>query len=260
MHEQPPAAAGYRSGTTAERERGPVSTDALQRRYARGRDPRDRAALVARHQGLAQSIAYRFCQHKHDLEDRMQIALLGLLNAVDRYDPDRGVSFSTFAWATIVGELKRFHRNSGWAAHVPRSRQELHLRTAAAVDYLTAELGRSPTLDDIAGLTGDSVEDVAEGIELNSVRQAVSLDRPVGDDDPDGRDVAVEAEYGVVETKLDVTTMLSRLSPRSREILRLRFVEGMSQSQIAARVGLSQMHISRLLAQALAVLRAASDN
>jgi RNA polymerase sigma-B factor len=233
--------------------------EALQRRYAADRRPEDRAALIDCHQGLAQSIAYRFCQHKHDLEDRMQVALLGLLHAVDRYDPDRGVSFSTFAWATIVGELKRFHRGSGWAAHVPRSRQELHLRTVAAVEELTAELGRSPTLAEISRLTGDSVEEVAEGIELNSARQALSLDRPADDDQAEAREVAVDAGYGMVETKLDVSGLLAGLPPRSREILRLRFVEDMSQSQIARRIGLSQMHISRLLSQSLAVLREAAE-
>jgi RNA polymerase sigma-B factor len=232
-----------------------LDVDELHRRYAATRAPALRAALVERHQGLAQSIAYRFCQHKHDVEDRNQVALLGLLNAIDRFDPTRGVSFSTFAWATITGELKRFHRNSGWAAHVPRSMQELHLRTAAAVDHLTNELGRSPTLKEIADLTGDTEEAVVEGLELNSVRQHVSLDAPTGEDSDETRHVLVESSVGAVEDKVDVATLLQLLPDRSREILRLRFVEDLSQSEIAARMGLSQMHISRLLAQALRVLR-----
>ncbi|HEV7887300.1 MAG TPA: sigma-70 family RNA polymerase sigma factor, partial [Acidimicrobiales bacterium] len=189
-------------------------------------------------------------------EDRLQIALLGLLNAVDRFDPDRGVSFSTFAWATIVGELKRFHRNSGWAAHVPRSLQELHLRTSAAVEHLTIELGRSPTLLEIAALTGDDVEAVVEGVELNGARHAASLDSPAGEDGDSPRDIAVEAGFAHVDTKMHVAALLALLPARSREILRLRFVEDMSQSQIASRLGLSQMHISRLLTQALQTLRA----
>ena len=227
----------------------------MHRRYAGTRDPRLRAALVEAHAGLAQSIAYRFCRHAHDLEDRTQVAMLGLLNAIDRFDPGRGVSFSTFAWATITGELKRFHRNSGWSVHVPRSLQELHLRTAAAVDQLTNELGRSPTLTEIAALTGDNEEAVVEGLELNSGRHHVSLDAPLSDDGDETMTVSVDHAVGAIDDKVAVTALLHLLPDRSREILRLRFVEDLSQSQIATRLGLSQMHISRLLSQALRILR-----
>ena len=240
-----------------ERSRNTRDSDEMHRRFVVTRDPALRAALVERHLGLAESIAHRFCRHSHDLEDRTQVALLGLLNAIDRFDPDRGVRFSTYAWATIVGELKRFHRDQGWAARVPRSLQELHLRTAAAVDHLTNELGRSPTLAEIAALTGDPEESVIEGLELNNARRARSLDAPRtgGDDGSEPGPVVVDSGLGVIDDKFAVTSLLEVLPARSREILRLRFVEDLSQSQIAARLGLSQMHISRLLAQALQALR-----
>lgn len=233
------------------------SVDRLHRRYAATRDPDARAALIEVHQGLAQSIAYRFCQHKHDLEDRVQVGLLGLLHAVDRFDPDRGVRFSTFAWATITGELKRFHRSSAWVAHVPRSLQELHLRISGAVEYLTVELGRSPTLVEIAEVTGDSVEGVVEGLELHRARATTSIDAPVTDDGADGLHLPVEEAFGSVDARVDVGRLLNVLPARSREIVRLRFAEDLSQSEIAARMGLSQMHISRLLAHALERLREA---
>lgn len=233
-----------------------TDVDELHRRFAYSRDPALRAALVACHQGLAHAIAHRSCRHEYDVEDRRQVALLGLLNAIDRFDPARGISFSTFAWATISGELKRFHRNSGWAVHMPRSLQELHLRTAAAVEHLTATLGRSPTLAEIAALTGDTVDEVVEGLEVNRVRTVASLDATPLDGEPSTPSaVAVDSGVGAIENKVLVSAMLSLLPARSQEILRLRFVEDLSQSQIAAQLGLSQMHISRLLAQALRLLR-----
>jgi RNA polymerase sigma-B factor len=242
------------------------TVEALQTEFSKTRSPQLRARLVDLHQGLARSIAARFCHHPHDLEDRMQVALLGLLNAVDRFDPDRGVSFSTFAWATITGELKRFHRNTAWTVHVPRSLQERYLLVAASVDDLTDSLGRSPRIDELAAATGFRIEDVAEAVELNRARRVASLDAPGSDDgDTTGHLGASHAPAatgdweGDLQDKLDVQDLLDRLPPRSREILRLRFVEEMSQSRIAGEMGLSQMHISRLLAQSLDVLREAGN-
>jgi RNA polymerase sigma-B factor len=231
----------------------------LHRLYAETRSPELRDELVRRHERLAQAIASRFCNHTHDRDDRGQAAMVGLLNAVERFDPDRGVSFSTFAWATITGELKRFHRGSAWTPHVARSLQELHLRVARAVEHLTTELGRSPTLFEVAAETGDTPDDVAQGIELNHARSSVSIDGP-SNADGDGSDghleLASEADsYAIIDNKLRVEGLLSSLPPRTREIVRLRFGAELSQSQIAARVGLSQMHVSRLLAQALRTMR-----
>ena len=210
---------------------------------------------MRRHVRLAEAIASRFCNHTHDREDRTQVAMLGLVNAVDRFDPERGVQFSTFAWATITGELKRFHRNTGWAPHVPRSLQEAHLRVAAAIEQLTNELGRSPTVVEIAEQTGDTVEDVIHAIELNHARTPMSLDAS-----PTTSELVAPVD-GMAEAddRIHIGRLLETLPPRSRQIVRLRFERELSQSQIAQIVGLSQMHVSRLLAQALETLREAAD-
>ena len=234
----------------------PTTTDALHSAFAASKDPVLRDELVRRHVRLAEAIASRFCNHTHDREDRTQVAMLGLVNAVDRFDPDRGVQFSTFAWATITGELKRFHRNTGWAPHVPRSLQEAHLRVAGSIEQLTSDLGRSPTVAEIAEQTGDTVEDVIQAIELNHARSPMSLDAAPGTTEL----VAPADAMADADNRLQINTLLATLPPRSREIVRLRFEREMSQSQIAKQVGLSQMHVSRLLAQALAMLREAANN
>ena len=245
-------------GTRAARGRLAAATsEELHLAYAATRDDALREELVHRHQRLALAIAARFCNHVHDREDRAQVAMVGLLNAVDRFDPGRNVSFSTFAWATITGELKRFHRNSSWGPHVPRSLQELHLRIAAAIEALTSKLGRSPTVAEIAAETGDTMEAVIEGIEVNHARSLLSLDYSGADDTPVDLSV-VDVGLAGVEERMRVEGLLRMLPPRSREIVRLRFAGELSQSQIAARVGLSQMHVSRLLAQALHLMREAA--
>jgi RNA polymerase sigma-B factor len=218
-----------------------------------------REELVRRHQHLAYALANRFCRHPYDKDDRAQVALLGLLNAVDRYDPDRGVEFSTFAWATIDGELKRLHRSASWTPRVPRALQELHLRTSAAVEHLTAQLGRSPTIEEIASETGDSTEAVVQGIELNHARGWSPLDAP-GRHGRSVLDMAAHRDvFAAVDARLAVEHLLTILPVRSREIVRLRFASQMSQSEIAARVGLSQMQVSRLLAQAMTAMREAGE-
>jgi RNA polymerase sigma-B factor len=236
------------------------SSENLHIAYSSSGDTDVRDELVLRHQRLALVIAARFCNHTHDREDRAQVAMVGLVNAVDRFDPERGVAFSTFAWATITGELKRFHRNTAWGPHVPRSLQELHLRVSHSVELLTSELGRSPTMAEIAGETGDSIEDVIEGIELNRARSVLSFDYLAEDDDKPALDMPeVDSGLANVDDRLRVEELLRVLPPRSREIVRLRFAEELSQSQIAARVGLSQMHVSRLLGQALQLMREAAS-
>jgi RNA polymerase sigma-B factor len=237
-----------------------TSVDELQREYHRTRDPQLLEELVVRRQLLAHSIAARFCNHVHDREDRDQVAMLGLLHAIERFDPDRGVSFSTYAWATITGELKRFHRSSAWAPHVARSLQELHLRVAGAIQDLVAQHGRPPTVAEIAAQTGDSEEAVIEGIELNHARSAMSLDAPAVGRRPDWEPSTGVDGLSWVDDKLGVESLLALLSPRTREIVRLRFAAELSQSQIAAQVGLSQMHVSRLLARALQTMREAAES
>jgi len=233
--------------------------------YAAARDPALRDELVAAHLGLAEYLARRFANRGEPLDDLVQVASVGLLKAVDRFDPDRGLEFSTYATPTIVGELKRHFRDKGWAVRVPRRVQELHLRLAKVVNTLGQELGRSPTITEIAQHAEVSEEEVLEAIEAGHAYRFASLDAPsssaddesgtlasqLGEDDPAMEDI---------EHRVALSPLLSTLPPRERTILHLRFFEGMTQSEIAARLGISQMHVSRLLARSLAELRAQADD
>lgn len=229
----------------------------LHARYHSTGDQGARAELLDAYSGLASALASRMARRREDLEEVTQVAMLGLLRAIDRFDPDRGIRFSTFAWATIKGEIKRHHRDRTWAMHVPRGLQEQYLRTAAAVDELTQELGRSPTIAEIAARTGDGEEAVIDAIEVRHAHSLLSLDAPTGESDE-----ASGFNLGAGDDGLDdvderdlLSPLMARLDPRSRRILHLRFVEDMTQAEIAADVGLSQMHVSRLLAQSLKQLR-----
>ena len=229
----------------------------LHRRYHERRDPQDRAVLLDRYQGLARALARKAAKPADDLDDLVQVALLGVLSALERFDPDRNVEFTTFAWATVQGELKRHHRDRGWAIHVPRRLQEAYLRTAAAVEDLHQELGRQPSVGEIARRTGDDEELVIESLEVQSARRPGSLDARRNDD---GADVAweigvLDGSVGELEERSLLSSLLPRLAPREREVLQLRFLEEWTQAQIAERIGCSQMHVSRLLTRALARLR-----
>jgi RNA polymerase sigma-B factor len=215
-----------------------------------------RDELVEAHLGLARQVARRFANRGEAMDDLVQVATMALLKALDRYDPDRGVRFSTYATSSMTGELKRHFRDHAWAIRVPRSIQELHLATNEAVETLRHELGRSPTIAEIASYLGAREEEVLLAVEAGRAYRTQSLDAPVpgeqrtielGDDDP-GFDDA--------EGRHDLSPLLSRLPKRERRILHLRFVEGLTQSEIADRIGLSQMHVSRLLSRSLAELRA----
>ena len=229
----------------------------LHRRYHRQRDPIDRAALVDRYQGLARALAARSARPADDFDDLVQVALLGILSALERFDPDRGVEFTTFAWATVQGELKRHHRDRGWAIRVPRRLQEAYLRVSAAIDDLNQELGRQPSIAEIAVRTGEDEETVIEAIEVRSARSPSSLDSTRGDGsgervwEPGQEDAAFLA----FEERSLLTSLLPRLAPREREVLELRFFRECTQQQIAERIGCSQMHVSRLLTRALQRLR-----
>jgi RNA polymerase sigma-B factor len=227
----------------------------LHRRYFEARDPEDRARLLDRYQGLARTLAARAARAGDDLDDLVQVALLGVLAALDRYEPARGVEFTTFAWVTVEGELKRHHRDRGWAIRVPRRLQEAYLRTAAAVDELRLELGRQPSLAEIAGRTGDDEELVIEALEVGAARSPQSIDAPrLGDGtgwDPGGEDPS----YAGVDDRHLLGALLPRLTPRERLAVELRFVHEWTQAQIAERIGCSQMHVSRLLHRALERLR-----
>jgi RNA polymerase sigma-B factor len=220
---------------------------------------RDR--LVESHLGLAEYLARRFDRRGEPLDDLVQVASLALIKAVERFDPERGLEFSTFAVPTIVGELKRHFRDKSWAIRVPRRLQELHLRLGTAVGELTHELGRSPTIQEIGDRLGASTEDVLEAMEAGRAYRSASLDAPIGGDDGEGiMPLAAklgenDLNLGMVDERNQLASLLTGLPERERSILVLRFFDGLTQSQIAERVGISQMHVSRLLARTLDQLR-----
>ncbi len=247
---------GRRSGAGGNDRLDGTALSDLHRVYATSRDPQVQARLVERYQGLARSLAARAAKPSDELDDLIQVAMLGVLNALERYDPDRGVEFTTFAWATVQGELKRHHRDRGWAIHVPRRLQEAYLRVAAAVEELSQELGRQPTIGEIAEYTGDEEDMVIRAIDVRSARRPASIDIRVGDN----RDLAWEPgaedrRFATVDEHSLLSALLPRLPDREREVLELRFVQNLTQAQIASRVGYSQMHVSRILSRALERLR-----
>jgi RNA polymerase sigma-B factor len=245
-------------------------SDAIAERAARAREDRRllvrlhrhgdaaaRDALVERFLPLARQLARRYEQ----LDDLVQVASLGLLKAIDRFDPSRETAFSSFAVPTILGELKRHFRDKGWSVRVPRDLQELAVRVDRVTEQLARELGRAPTLAEVAERTGHSEEQVLEAREAAGAYRAVSLDRPRDDEEEGEGSVGAamgteDPGFGVAEDAATVQRLMRVLSEREREVLRLRFAEDLTQSEIGARVGVSQMHVSRLIRQAISQLRA----
>jgi len=228
------------------------------REYRRSGSRELRNALIEQHEGFADYLARRLSHRGEPLDDLRQVALVGLLKAVERFDPDRGFSFTTFAAPTIVGELKRHFRDRTWSVRVPRRLQELSLRIEQCRTELGQELGRAPTPAEIAGCADVSEEEVLEGMEAASLYRIGSLDAPVrgGDDaSPEGDRVGeVDDELLRAENRLLVRELIGRLPVRERRIVYLRYFEGLTQTEIADRVGISQMHVSRLLARSLEIL------
>jgi RNA polymerase sigma-B factor len=231
----------------------------LFRRFVEHRDPVLREELVGVHLPLVEYLARRFRNRGEPLEDLVQVGTIGLLKAIDRFDLEREVEFSTYATPTIVGELKRHFRDKGWAVRVPRRLQELNLSLNKVVAELSQEVGRSPTIPEIAAKVRLSEEEVLEGLDTSNAYAVVSLDAPAGGDDTP----SVSEHIGVEDESLEALEYRAALGPliaglpeRERRILYLRFFGGMTQSQIAARLGISQMHVSRLLNRTLAALRA----
>ncbi|MDQ1634607.1 MAG: polymerase sigma-B factor [Frankiaceae bacterium] len=220
---------------------------------------RVRDELVEMHLPLVEYLARRFRNRGEPLDDLVQVATIGLIKSVDRFDLERGVEFSTYATPTIVGEIKRHFRDKGWAIRVPRRLQELKLSLTKATSELSQSLGRSPTVAELAGHLGMSEEEVLEGLESANAYSAVSLDAPDGGDEdaPAVADTLGIQDEGLegVEYRESLKPLLERLPPREKKILLLRFFGNMTQSQIAAELGISQMHVSRLLARTLAQLR-----
>ncbi|HEY7135996.1 MAG TPA: SigB/SigF/SigG family RNA polymerase sigma factor [Acidimicrobiia bacterium] len=226
--------------------------------YRRTGDRRLRNKLVERHVPLAEHLARRFAGRSERQDDLTQVALLGLLKAVERFEPERGLAFSTFATPTILGELKRHFRDAGWSVRMPRQLQEHVLEVTKSLGPLTQRLGRAPTIAEIAAETMLPHEAVIEAMEANRAFTASSIEAPSDDDDALAPlDALGRAEPGMehVEHQLLVSALLDTLPPRERAIVVLRFRDGMTQSQIATRLDMSQMHVSRLLARTLARLR-----
>ena len=216
--------------------------------------------LVRLHLPLVEHFARRFLNRGEPFDDLLQVGTIGLIKAVDRFDIERGVEFSTYATPTILGEIKRHFRDRGWAIRVPRRLQELRITIAAATAELTQTLGRAPTVKELALEVGVSGEEVIEGLESANAYSTLSLDAPDSGGD-DGSlsmiDVIGEDDEALahVENRETIKPLLEALDPREKHILTLRFFKGMTQSQIATEIGISQMHVSRLLARTLAQLR-----
>ena len=238
----------------------PWVVDDLQRAHVEFRrtgDPELRRSLVEAYRPLAASLARQHARHREPHADLMQCALLALLNALERFDPERGVKFTTYAWVTITGELKRHYRDRTWLVHVPRALQERFADTTFAEDALTLELGRPPTTREIAERTGTDEEQVRGALDLLLAYFPASLDGPTGDGGVEVGAVVGWADDGfdVVDDRVVLQPFVKRLPAREQRILHLRFVEEMTQLQIGRVVGLGQMQVSRLLARSLALLR-----
>jgi RNA polymerase sigma-B factor len=234
---------------------------ALFERWQRDNDPRARECLVERYLPLARKLAARYRGRAGEpFDDLLQVASLGLLHAIDRFDPDRGTAFSTFAVPTILGQLKRYFRDAGWSVHVPRGAQELALRVQEAEQAISPRLGRSPTADELAQYMEVSVEQVIDGLEAAAAHHATSLEQPhdeldgesqslsdlLGDDDP---------RFEQIDASITIASAARQLSKDELRVLELRFYGELTQSEIAKRIGASQMQVSRILRRALAHLR-----
>ncbi len=246
----------------------PASRNAeVQRLFERWQQHGDEAAreqLVARFLPLARSLARRYGRSSEPFEDLLQVASLGLLKAIDRYQADRGHPFQSFAVPTILGEMRRYFRDSGWAIHVPRGAQERALKVRDAQERLSNETGRAPNVNQLAVYLELGVEEVIDALQAIRAYETVSLDAPRGGGEEDavpygdtlGRD---DERYELVELDATVSTALAHLPSRDRMVLQLRFVEDLTQTEIAERVGISQMQVSRLLRRSLEQLRALTD-
>lgn len=232
----------------------------LFREFVQQRSRRQRNQLVERHMGLAAHIAKRYGRSGTHDDDLRQVAMLGLVKAVDRFDPEHGAAFSSFAGLTIEGELKRHFRDTSWSVKVPRSAKELHLLVRNAADELSQRTAASPTVDEIAAHLGVDREDVVRGMAATAAYSVGTLDAGAGDDDagPTDRQAVLAEVDPLFEHTENVTVLagvLDRLPERERRIVELRFFDQLTQSEIAEQMGMSQMHVSRLLRQSFEQLR-----
>jgi RNA polymerase sigma-B factor len=252
---QSPASRRRVSAETA----GRISNERLFVRWQQHGDHAARDELVRRFLPLARKLARRYNGAREPFDDLLQVACLGLVKAVDRYDPQRGTAFSSFAVPTILGELKRYFRDLGWAVHVPRGAQELAVKVEEAQQRLSTRTGRAPTVPELAQYLEIEVGEVLDALETARAHHASSLDSPHDDGESEG--VSIVETFGsedpnllLADERVTVGEAARRLTQREREVLRLRFVDDLTQTQIAARVGVSQMQVSRILRRAVARL------
>ena len=234
------------------------NVDALLVAYHRDGDTEARDRALVELMPLVRALATRYAGRGEPLEDLVQVGSIGLIKAVDRFNVDRGVGFASYAVPTIVGEIRRHFRDKAWAMHVPRRLKELSVRLSRVLDQLTTELGRSPTIAELAVATGVEEEDVIDALDSMNAYSTRSLDAPFDESSDDNLTEKLgtpEAGYDEVEDGELVAAGLDALDERERQIVELRFFHEMTQSQIASEIGISQMHVSRLLRRALATMR-----
>jgi RNA polymerase sigma-B factor len=232
---------------------------ALLRAYRDEGDVAARDRLIESFIPVVRGIAHRYAGRGEHIDDLEQVASVGLIKAIDRFDLDRDVELMTYVFPTVVGELKRHFRDRGWSVTVPRRLKELHYRLSRVIEELTATLGRSPTISELARETGADEEEVVEAIEVGRAYAPRSLTRTVDSDDGARTELIdliddEEPGYAAAENRELLASGLRALDERERRILHLRFVEGLTQSQIAVEIGISQMHVSRLIRRALETL------
>jgi len=264
-----PPARRYAGSAVSPSEDGGVSRAQEDRRlllrYHRHGDQAAREELVARLLPLARRMARRYRRSDEPLDDLIQVATLGLIKAIDRFDPARETAFSSYAVPTMLGELKRYFRDNGWAVHVPRGMQERVMQVDTAVKELSRKLGRSPSAGEVAEQLQLSTEHVLEAMEAASAYDAVSLESYRFGDQGDGETYAEsigveDTRFELVEYGATIAPTLAALPARDRIVLHLRFVEDLTQAEIAERVGVSQMHVSRLIRRALERLRTVAEH
>jgi len=249
------------SGKTRARRGRDAATPKLFEEYQESRDPKVREQLILAHMNLVRYLARKFGNRGEPLEDLIQVGTIGLINAIDRFDATRGIRFATYATPTILGEIRRHFRDRGWAVKVPRRLQELSLAVNKAVDQMTQELDRAPTIADIAEKLEVSEEEAMEAMELGEMYELPSLDRDMGGEGDDSR--AVLADYiGEADKEIErfegrtrLSEALKALGARERQIIEMRFFDNLSQTEVARRLNISQMHVSRLQHRALGRLR-----
>jgi RNA polymerase sigma-B factor len=232
----------------------------LLRRYHEEGDLAAREQLIEQYMSLVRSLARRYSYRGEQLEDLVQIGAIGLIKAIDRFDLSRGVELTTYATPNIIGEIKRHFRDKGWSVRVPRGLQELNVQLSRLIEQLTVQLGRSPTIAELAKAAGVDEEDVLEALESGRAYSSLSLSSGSGPDDNGEVDPleaigSEEHQYSVSEDRAMLAPGFRVLDERERKILHLRFFNGLTQSQIAAQIGISQMHVSRLIRRSLEKIR-----